>query len=107
MAKSKPSVQHEYTFRNQFLIAMPNMDDPNFCQTVTYITEHNARGALGIVINRPLDFTLTQLLKHLEIASNLPNIDRIQVCQGGPVQPDQGFVLHSPAGNWSTTLPIS
>ncbi|MBL8251773.1 MAG: YqgE/AlgH family protein, partial [Candidatus Competibacter sp.] len=42
---------------NQFLIAMPALADPNFFQTVTYISEHNAGGALGLIINRPLDLS--------------------------------------------------
>ena len=56
---------------NQFLIAMPTLADPNFFQTVTYISEHNASGALGLVINRPLDLSLGQLLEHLEIVTDL------------------------------------
>lgn len=51
---------------NQFLIAMPALADPNFFQTVTYISEHNANGALGLVINRPLQLSLGQLLAHLD-----------------------------------------
>ena len=46
---------------NQFLIAMPAMDDPNFAQTVTLVCEHSERGALGIVINRTLPMTLGDL----------------------------------------------
>ncbi len=50
---------------NQFLVAMPMLSDPNFSQTVTYISEHNANGALGLIINLPLDLSLGQLLNHL------------------------------------------
>lgn len=98
----------EFTsLRHQFLIAMPTLADPNFFQTVTYITEHNASGALGLVINRPLNLTLSQLLEHLEIHSNQPGIAAIPVYHGGPVQPEQGFVLHHPVGHWSATLRVT
>ena len=92
---------------NQFLIAMPTLADPNFFQTVTYISEHNASGALGLVINRPLDLSLGQLLEHLEIATDRPDLAALPVYQGGPVQPEQGFVIHSPAGQWGATLHVT
>ncbi len=98
----------EFTsLRHQFLIAMPTLADPNFFQTVTYITEHNASGALGLVINRPLNLTLSQLLEHLEIHSDPPGVAAIPVYHGGPVQPEQGFVLHCPVGHWSATLRVT
>jgi len=92
---------------HQFLIAMPTLADPNFFQTVTYITEHNANGALGLVINRPLNLTLNQLLEHLNLSSDRPEVAEIPVYHGGPVQPEQGFVLHSPVGHWGTTLRVN
>lgn len=94
-------------FNNQFLIAMPTLADPNFFQTVTYISEHNAEGALGIVINRPLTLTLGDLLEHLRIPVNLPEISAMPVYAGGPVQPEQGFVVHTPVGRWGATLKVT
>ncbi|PIE83088.1 MAG: YqgE/AlgH family protein [Candidatus Contendobacter odensis] len=92
---------------HQLLIAMPTLADPSFFQTVSYISEHNADGALGLVINRPLDLTLGQLLEHLKITTNLPKTAAKPVYYGGPVQPEQGFVLHSPIGHWGATLHIT
>lgn len=92
---------------NQFLIAMPTLADPNFFQTVTYISEHNASGALGLVINRPLSLSLGQLLEHLQITTNRFDLAALPVYQGGPVQPEQGFVLHSPVGHWGATLRVT
>lgn len=93
---------------NQFLIAMPSLDDPNFAQTVTYICSHDANGALGIVINRPLELTLQELLEHLQLpAADHQELTRQPVFGGGPVQPQQGFVLHTPLGDWEATLPIN
>jgi len=96
------------SLRNQFLIAMPSLSDPNFSHTVTYICEHNEQGALGIVINQPLAMTYAELFAHLDIedqCSNGPN----QLLLGGPVQPDRGFVLHtfSSSQQWASSLPIS
>ena len=64
---------------NQFLIAMPTLADPNFFQTVTYISEHNAQGALGLVINRPLNLTLGQLFEHLEISTDRADLAALPV----------------------------
>ena len=92
---------------NQFLIAMPTLADPNFFQTVTYISEHNASGALGLVINRPLNLSLGQLLEHLQIVTDRPDLAALPIYHGGPVQPEQGFVVHSPVGHWGATLRVT
>lgn len=92
---------------NQFLIAMPALADPNFFQTVTYIGEHNANGALGLVINRPLALSIHQLLEHLEIPTQRTEITNRPIFQGGPVQPEQGFVIHQPLGDWGATLQVT
>ncbi|MCP5424975.1 MAG: YqgE/AlgH family protein [Gammaproteobacteria bacterium] len=92
---------------NHLLIAMPGLMDPNFHQTVTFLSEHNADGALGIVINRPLNITLGNLLEHLGIATNSPAVAGMPVYYGGPVQPQQGFVVHTPLGNWGSTLRVT
>ena len=87
-----------------FLIAMPNMADPNFAKTLTYMCEHGEHGAMGVIINRPTDLRLHTLLKQIGIQPG-PAED-IPVHFGGPVQPDRGFVLHQPWGEWSSTLRI-
>jgi putative transcriptional regulator len=92
---------------NQFLIAMPMLADPNFFQTVTYISEHNSRGALGMVINRPSQFSIRHLLEYLNIKTDRPDLASLPVYHGGPVQPEQGFVIHSPVGQWKATLNIT
>lgn len=93
---------------NQFLIAMPSLADPNFSHTVTYICSHDDSGALGIVINRPLELTLGDLLEHIQLQPpQAPALRDRVVFSGGPVQPQQGFVLHSPLGDWSSTLQVS
>ena len=92
---------------NHFLIAMPQLADPNFFHTVTYICEHNQEGALGIVINRPLDLKLGEILDHMEIESGTETLAERIVYMGGPVQQERGFVLHRPATKWDSTLLIT
>lgn len=92
---------------NHFLIAMPALEDPNFFHTVTYICEHNAEGALGLVINRPLDMRLEEVLSHMDLQTNNPEANQIPVHLGGPVQQDRGFVLHEPLGEWEATLKVT
>lgn len=92
---------------HHFLIAMPNMADPNFSKTLTYICEHNERGALGLVVNRPLDMNLSRLLEQVSIPVKAEQCSAIPIHFGGPVQTDRGFVLHEPVGQWQSTLSIS
>jgi len=91
---------------NQFLIAMPSLADPNFYRTVTYLCAHNAEGAMGIVVNRPLELTLGEVLGHMDIEIQDPVVREMQVLQGGPVQRERGFVIHEPAGEWEAVLRV-
>lgn len=91
---------------NQFLIAMPAMTDANFSQTVTYIWEHNADGALGIIINRPLQMKLADVFEQLKMPAPTESIGRQSVLQGGPVQTDRGFVVHL-GGQWEHTRQVT
>ncbi len=92
---------------NQFLIAMPGLEDPNFFHSVTYICEHNAEGALGLVINRPLDMQLGEILHHINLEHAELEARQMPVHLGGPVQQDRGFVLHEPLGNWDATMQVT
>lgn len=96
---------------NHFLIAMPAMADPNFSRTLTYVCEHNADGAIGIVVNRPLEMSLADLFErvNIELEQGKPaeHFGGLPVYFGGPVQTDRGFVLHRPAGNWQSSLNVN
>jgi putative transcriptional regulator len=92
---------------NQFLIAMPALADPNFARTVTYLCAHTDEGAMGIVINRPLNLDLADVLDHMEIKNANPEVNEVPVLQGGPVQRERGFVLHAPVGKWDSVLKVS
>src|SRR5262245_19502993 len=92
---------------NHFLIAMPNMADPYFSKTLTYICEHSEKGALGVVVNKPVDLTLANLFEQAEIPLDNEILRGQSVYFGGPVMVDRGFVLHQPVGAWSSTLAIN
>ena len=79
---------------NHFLIAMPGMDDAIFARSVVYLCEHNERGALGLVINKPSDINLQSLFDKVDLPLGRADLSRTPVFQGGPVQTERGFVLH-------------
>lgn len=89
-----------------FLIAMPNMVDPNFNRTLTYVAEHNENGAIGLIVNRPMDMRLGTLFDRIDIPLEDDTFANQPVYFGGPVQTDRGFVLHRPPGEWHATLQI-
>ncbi len=89
-----------------FLIAMPNMGDPYFARSLTYLCEHNEQGALGVVVNRPIDMTLQALFERLSLTLKDHELADAPIYFGGPVQTDRGFVLHTPAGSWQSTLRV-
>ncbi len=92
---------------NQFLIAMPSLNDPNFSRTVTLLCAHSDDGAMGLVINRPLDLTLGDVLKQMDLECDDPRVNSAPVLQGGPVQCERGFVLHRAEGEWEATMRVS
>jgi putative transcriptional regulator len=96
-------------FTNHFLIAMPMLADPNFFHTVTYVCEHTAEGAMGIIINRPLSITVSEILEQMSISTDEPQntLRRQHVFLGGPVQRERGFVIHLPIGNWEASLAVT
>ena len=95
---------------NQFLIAMPGMADDNFSGTVVYLCEHSDKGALGLVINKPIDITLKNLFEKVELSLDGSDLAEQPVYFGGPVQTERGFVLHERQGEhaaaFSSTLAV-
>ncbi len=98
---------HRLSFRNHFLIAMPTLKDPNFSQSVALICEHNEDGAMGIVVNRPLEVTMSEILSQMDITCPDARVGELPVHLGGPVQCGRGFVIHAPPGDWDATLRAS
>lgn len=91
---------------NHFLIAMPAMADPNFGGSVVFIAEHSPKGALGLVINRPMELDLRTLFERIDLKLEIAPLAAEPVFFGGPVQTDRGFVLHTPVGEWGSTVSI-
>ncbi len=93
--------------RDHFLLAMPGLSEGIFSQSITYICEHGESGAMGIVINQPLDLTVAEIFEHLEITPR-KDFSREAVMAGGPVQIDHGFVLHrNCATAWESSLKVT
>jgi len=91
---------------NHFLVAMPGMGDHNFGGSVVFIAEHSAKGALGLVINRPMEIDLGTLFERIDLRLEGGTLARSPVFYGGPVQTDRGFVLHQPLGTWGSTVSV-
>lgn len=98
---------HSINLTDHFLIAMPALMDSFFSKTLVYIAEHNIRGALGVIVNRPIDMSLGTLLDRIDIPLQAEGFAQLPVFFGGPVQTDRGFVLHRPVGKWQSTLVIN
>src|SRR5271154_6820147 len=79
---------------NHLLIAMPAMGDPNFAQTVALVCDHSSRGALGLIVNKPLPMRMGEIFEQLEIELAAGPLSERQVLRGGPMQTDRGFVVH-------------
>lgn len=96
------------SLKNHFLIAMPSLNDPFFHHAVVYICEHTEQGAMGLIINRPTQIMLDDLLRHIHIESNLPLTKTKPVLFGGPVEKNQGMVLHDTASDgWGDSIAIA
>ncbi|HEX4894749.1 MAG TPA: YqgE/AlgH family protein [Solimonas sp.] len=91
--------------KNQFLIAMPGLEDENFSHTVSLLCEHNDAGAIGLVINKPTDLKLGDMMEQMGLEHAALDDDAI-VYWGGPVQPERGFVVHRRPGGWESCLQI-
>jgi len=89
----------------QLLIASPSLNDPNFHQTVTYICENNESGSFGLIINKPMETNISEVLNQLNLDST-NKLSNLSVLQGGPVGLERGFVLHK-EGDWENTSKIN
>ena len=96
-----------FSLTNHFIIAMPSLNDPNFEQSVSYICEHNNEGAMGVVINRPTNLTFAELCEQLDIEITDNDTANYPIYEGGPVEVDRGFILHTPIGDWESTLEVT
>ena len=95
------------TLANQLLIALPALGDPQFARSVTLVCQHDAEGAMGVMVNRPSEYTLGDVLQQMGIDCPDEALRARPVLAGGPVHPERGFVLHDGGGEWDSTLPIT
>lgn len=91
----------------QILIAMPAMEDPYFSKSVILVCNHDQDGAMGMILNHPLQLNVGDLFEQLDMECHVPQQQERQVHFGGPVQVERGFVLHTPATEFNTTLDLS
>ena len=91
----------------QLLIAMPSLLDTMFERSVSLVCQHDADGAMGLVLNQCSDFTLGALFDQLDLTCENPSTRNVPVLTGGPVQPERGFVLHQDGGTWESSLHLS
>jgi putative transcriptional regulator len=93
--------------KHQFLLAMPNQTGTYFGNTITYVCEHNPSGAMGIVINRPLDMDLSEIFEQLSLQQADAGSATSPILRGGPVQMEHGFVIHDSTEKWETTAAVT
>jgi len=86
---------------------MPTLIDSFFYHSVIYLCEHNEQGAMGLIINRPTQIMLSELLAHLELKTINETSKKLPVLFGGPVQKGQGMVLHNSAGKWQASTALA
>ena len=92
---------------NQLLVALPALGDPTFARSVTLVCQHDADGAMGVMVNRASEYTLGEVLRQMGIECDDKALRARPVLAGGPVHPERGFVLHDGDGAWDSTLPIT
>lgn len=89
---------------SQLLVAMPGMLDPNFVRSVTLLCQHSSEGAIGITINRESDFNLGEVFDQIEVTCDDDSLRALPVLEGGPVNPERGFVLHSAGSQFESSM---
>ena len=95
------------SLKNYFLLAMPGLNDPNFAQSVVYICEHSADGAMGLIINQPLNIPAKAIYDQLDLSYG-DEYGSALIFDGGPVQRDRGFILHPTVDKqWESTVEIA
>lgn len=96
---------YEASLRNHFLVAMPGLRDPYFANSITYICDHTADGAMGLVINKAMEAQLSDVFEQMDI-SFTPLTGHQPILAGGPVGTQRGFVLHPTFGEWESTVSV-
>lgn len=108
MATNNPVSAPAVDLSGQLLLAMPGVVSGSLANTVIYVCEHTDQGALGLVVNRPTDLTVGNLLQRidLDLSLEIGPVQDTPVFFGGPVQTDRGFVLHAASGKYSSSIEL-
>lgn len=94
-------------FQNNLLVAMPDLDETWFSRSVVLVCEHNENGAIGLIINRPFDFSLSSVFNELGLAMKKNHYKEQAVLYGGPLQQERGFIIHEPYKGMDEALSLS
>ncbi|MCH9756805.1 MAG: YqgE/AlgH family protein [Gammaproteobacteria bacterium] len=94
----------QLSLRSHLLVAMPSLHGSSFERSVIYVCEHQPEGAVGLIINQPLQYPLGFMFDQLHIESAHAIKKNQPLLFGGPVQPERGFVIHRPFGSWRSSL---
>jgi putative transcriptional regulator len=105
-AKSSLSSTSGDNLRNHFLVAMPGLSDPLFANSITYICDHSAEGAMGLVVNRAMDLHLSDVFEQMSLHYK-EECGKAPILAGGPVNTQRGFVLHPVGSIWQSTIQIT
>ena len=105
--KATDSTDSAASLANQLLVALPALGDPTFARSVTLVCQHDADGAMGVMVNRASEYTLGEVLRQMGIECDDKALRARPVLAGGPVHPERGFVLHDGDGAWDSTLPLT
>ena len=92
---------------HHMLVALPALQDPEFARSVALICQHDGNGAMGVVVNRPSEYTLGDVLEQMGIVLVDPRLRAQRVLAGGPVHPERGFVIHDGDTGWDSSLAIA
>ena len=98
---------HATTLANHFLVALPGLADPNFSRTVALVCQHDGNGAMGVVVNRPSEYTLGDVFRQMGLEPRDEKLCAQRVLAGGPVHTERGFVLHDGDRAWDSSLVVA
>lgn len=89
-----PPPQDALNLSNHFLIATPEVQGDMFEKSLIYLCQHSENGALGLIVNKPTDILLKRLFEQVELPLARPDLQNLNVLEGGPLHAERGFVLH-------------
>ena len=99
-------MSYQNSLANHLLVAMPQLTDPNFRHSVVYICENQPEGTVGLIINRPMPMPMGLVFEQMDITPIRRDLNALPLLYGGPIQPERGFVIHRPEGEWRSSLLI-